>query len=79
MGLKAPDNRVFAAMHRLKHVPEFQEFTGWLEQALAEKDRENRRQQGEMVYRGQGEALAVEDILNRIENSTDVLKKQNSR
>ena len=55
-------------------TPEGQVIKRFLEECLADKDKECRVREGNDVYRSQGAALELEEIINLANNARDALE-----
>lgn len=58
---------------------DFEVITEFLQSCLESQDKQNRRADGPDMHRGQGKALALEDILELFTNYQDTLREVSQR
>jgi len=73
--MRKPDIEELRAMLRLRNEKDFQVFTSWAQNSLAEIDIKLRKASGEHLYRLQGQAQCLESIIQRIETAHEVAQK----
>lgn len=66
---------VLKGLIAIKRDPGLAPVIAWLSESLEDADKRNRRTVGEVLYRGQGEAQTLEEILEKIRTSESTLRK----
>lgn len=71
-----PDNKVLGSLSILMSSPEYQIVLDWFRQSLVEADKNNRLLDGPQLYRGQGEALVLQDLIDKSTKANQLLENR---
>jgi len=71
-----PSEDELVAMVRLNAYQEFKVFRQWIERSLASADKDCRRKKGEELYRAQGEALCLEELVEKCDSARDSVSQR---
>jgi len=61
-----PDERERSAIHMIACSTEGKEFIGYLEKCLKDEDSSNRQKEDIQMYRGQGAAILLEELIKLV-------------
>lgn len=67
---------VLEAFANLNSQPQYKKIIDFYKEKLAELDRFNRRTEGEALYRGQGAAQMLDEIIEVSQNSRAILNRK---
>ncbi|HIE82479.1 MAG TPA: hypothetical protein EYQ00_00905 [Dehalococcoidia bacterium] len=73
--MQSPNMNVLSAISSLRADNNFKIFLDWLDESLDEIDKQNRYKSGEDLYRAQGTAQNLDDLIKRIEDAPSALRK----
>lgn len=68
------DDEVLAGLLSLRNAPRSEAVRRWLSDCLAARDRANRRERGDALLVGQGEAQTLERLIELIDTAPQVLR-----
>lgn len=74
--LKTPNNQVLSSLVRLRSNEDFKQVVEWLEEELNTINRNMARCNGEDTIKHQGAALAVEAVLDTVDNAVSIAQKR---
>ena len=76
---RAADEAVYFALHRLQASSDMTRVLRWLEASQTDLDKKLRVATGEELYRLQGAAQLLDDLLEQVTVSRDVVRKLQDR
>lgn len=73
--MRKPDETLARALTNLRASEDFQDVRDYLQLCLADRDKANRRAQGEALLQGQGESLFLEKFIEAIDQAPVLMEK----
>jgi hypothetical protein len=73
--IKHPEGPIQGAFVRLRQSPDYLLIKQFFQEVLAQTDKDNREESDVQLYRGQGKALTLSDLLAILESPVPTVKK----